>query len=400
MSPRRNIFVVALVLVVSVPNTFGKSKTIECRSSPLPTPTYFVDPTATKRGNVDIRSHVYVAPFAVLEAGRYNILVDEDSDVQDSAHVDSSGGPLAIGKKAILAHGATVKSNPNPKIPEFHPAIGIGGTCPGAAPSAVCPSFVGFNAEVDGGIVQLDAMVGILARVGPGVTIPSGRKVKPGKNVTSDADVMALTDPVTDPDRDFMNGVIEVNVALAKGYADLSNADSTQVEGINCNPPTSFASSVVPVLDGQGERQVPSFLDRIIGHVHTGDTLESLERVMTEKGISIRGDEGFPLEIGSITKISNGTTVHALKGTSVVLGPEGTYGAYSIVHGGTHRTTTTGRNFSIGERAVFYDSAAPANCTIPARTLIYDSNLTADDCRKISDREVWEKGKFLWKVNW
>jgi carbonic anhydrase/acetyltransferase-like protein (isoleucine patch superfamily) len=400
MSPQRNIFVVAIVLVVSVPNTFGKGKKIECRSSVLPAPGYFIDPTATKRGNVDIRSHVYVAPFAVLEAGRYNILVDEDSDVQDSAHVDSSGGPLVIGKKAILAHGAMVKSNPNPKIPEFHPAIGIGGTCPGAAPSGVCPSFVGFNAEVDGGIVQLDAMVGALARIGPGVTIPSGRKVKPGKNVTSDADVMALTDPVTNDDRDFMNGVIDVNVALAKGYAELSNADSTQVEGINCNPPTSFASSVVPVLDGQGERQVPSFLDRIIGHVQTGDTLESLERVMTEKGISIRGDEGFPLEIGSITKISNGTTVHALKGTSVVLGPEGTYGAYSIVHGGTHRTTTTGRNFSIGERAVFYDSAAPANCTIPARTLIYDSNLTADDCRKISGHEVWEKGKFLWKVDW
>ena len=158
MSPRRNIFVVALVLVVSVPNTFGKGKTIECRSSALPTPTYFVDPTATKRGNVDIRSRVYVAPFAILDAGRYNILVDEDSDVQDSVHADASAGPLVIGKKAILAHGATVKSNPNPKIPEFHPAIGIGGTCPGAAPSAVCPSFVGFNAEVDGGIVQLDAM--------------------------------------------------------------------------------------------------------------------------------------------------------------------------------------------------------------------------------------------------
>jgi carbonic anhydrase/acetyltransferase-like protein (isoleucine patch superfamily) len=399
MSPRREIFLVAFALAVSAPVTFGKDNVVDCRSKALPLPTYFIDPTATKLGDVEIKNRVYVAPFAILNAEKNHILVDEESDVQDSVNVDASAGPLVIGKKAILAHGATVKSNPNPKIPEFQPAIGIGGVCPGTSP---CPSFVGFNAEVDGGIVQMDAMVGALARVGPGVTIPSGRKVRPGKNVTSDKDVMALTDPVDGDDRRFMDGVIDVNTGLARGYAELGNFDPTQMEGINCNPRTpSVPESVAPVLDGQGQRQVPSFLDRIIGHVILpDDTLEKLEGVMTEKGISLRGDEGIPLRIGSILRISNGATFHALKGTSIVLGPEGTYGPYSIVHGGSHRTTTTGSRFSLGERAVFYDSTAPANCAIPARTFVYDSELTADDCEKIKDHQVWEKGKFQWKVDW
>src|SRR5579863_9873098 len=185
----------------------------------------FVDPTAQTIGAVSVGHQVYVAPFARLEGSQNQILIANEADVQDSVRVDAANGPIVIGSEAILAHGATVKG---------HAEIGIGGKCHGDPPPAACPSFVGFNAEVDGAIIEKDAMVGHLARVGPNVTIPSGKKVKAGMNVADEREVK----DVTDGDRAFMHDVVEVNVAFAEGYAALAAENPVNVRGINYNPNT------------------------------------------------------------------------------------------------------------------------------------------------------------------
>ncbi len=59
-------------------------------------------------------------------------------------------------------------------------------------------------------------MVSAMSRVGPGVTIPSGRKTIPGKNLTTQAEVATERAPVTGADRAFMAGVIHVNVNFAE----------------------------------------------------------------------------------------------------------------------------------------------------------------------------------------
>jgi hypothetical protein len=111
--------------------------------------------------------------------------------------------------------------------------IGETGVCPTG--QEVCPSFVGFNSEVDGAIIEKDAMVLHLARVARCVTIPSGRKVLSGKHVASQAEVDSKTAPVTEGDRAFIVGVIEVNVAFVEQYTALA-ADAMKLNGINYDP--------------------------------------------------------------------------------------------------------------------------------------------------------------------
>src|SRR5689334_15704176 len=79
-------------------------------------------------------------------------------------------------------------------------------------------------------------MVLHLARVTPGVIIPSDRKVLPGKNVESQEEIDAKTAKVDEFDEAFMNGVIDVNVAFAEQYPVLAEEDQENVFGINFDP--------------------------------------------------------------------------------------------------------------------------------------------------------------------
>src|SRR5262249_2639686 len=172
----------------------------------------FVDPTATVSANVHMGHLVFVAPFAEIKTGATPdkaVNIGNETNIQDNCVVAAEAGAVKLGDLVIIAHGAKVKGPAS---------IGATGRCP---QGESCPSFVGFNAEVDGAIIEKDAGVSALARVGPGVTIPSGYMVLPGKNVTSNAEVKAKTTPMTPDDRAFMKSVLEVNIAFARQYAAL-----------------------------------------------------------------------------------------------------------------------------------------------------------------------------------
>lgn len=345
-------------------------------TSPAPAadPT-FADPTAriVNPAHVHLGELVYVAPFATLRAtSSHDIHIDNESNVQDSVTVDATAGSVHLGEMVILAHGATVKGEVE---------IGEGGVCPGGATH--CPSFVGFNAEVDGGIVEKDAMVIHLARVGPGVTIPSGCKVLPGRNVTSQSQVGVppacnppITDRVTADDRAFMASVVEVNVCFAEKYTELAAADPSNVRGINYDPDCPFnPGNQLPTLDGVQTRD-PDFRNRIIGDVRLHDDEDTLDDVMGAS-ISLRADEGAPFEVGTIASMGNRTTFHALEHTHLHLGNRGRYGVRSLVHGGPdpEDPTTTGRKFRLGREAVFFRSTAGNNVTVGCRSLVQESSL-------------------------
>jgi carbonic anhydrase/acetyltransferase-like protein (isoleucine patch superfamily) len=63
-------------------------------------------------------------------------------------------------------------------------------------------SFVGFNSLIDGAVLDHNAMVLHLARVGPGITIPQGHVVLSGKNVETQAEAedfdLGKVIPITD----------------------------------------------------------------------------------------------------------------------------------------------------------------------------------------------------------
>jgi carbonic anhydrase/acetyltransferase-like protein (isoleucine patch superfamily) len=87
-----------------------------------------------------------------------SITIGNESNVQDSVFLDATPGPIHIADEVALAHGAAVVGPAS---------IGGEGTCPSvetAKIEATCPSFVGFNAVVDGATIEKDAMVLHLAR--------------------------------------------------------------------------------------------------------------------------------------------------------------------------------------------------------------------------------------------
>lgn len=357
----------------------------------------FVDPTATLINveNIHLSELAYVAPFAALIAGSdggNSIDIGNKADVQDNCILDATGGSIGLGEQAILAHGATVIG---------HASIGEEGECPDG--ERVCPSFMGFNAEVDGATIEKDAMVLYLARVGPGITIPSGCKVLYGNNITSQADVgvpPACNPPntaqVTEADRAFMEGVIEVNVDFAKQYTKLANEGEDNVTGINFDPGnTNFnPNRDLPTLNGVETRD-PEFRNRIIGDVRMTDTEEMLDLVMGFKD-SLRADEGEPFEVGNITSMDDNCTFHALVHTHLQLGDNGTYGFRSLVHGGPtsfpldgeepNNTTVTGDNFTLGEESVFFSSRIGDNSTVGNKSLV--SNVDCPDGTIIGDHKV------------
>jgi carbonic anhydrase/acetyltransferase-like protein (isoleucine patch superfamily) len=337
------------------------------QAAPAPS---FVDPSAAVSGAVTLGGSVYVGPFASIaaSAGR-TIVIGDESNVQDSVVVEAKTANVVVGRKVILAHGAAVRSGS---------VIGESGTCP---TGTECPSFVSFNALVDGGIVQKDAMVSALSRVGPGVTIPSGRKTTPGANITDNSQVAAKTSPVTAADRVFMNGVIHVNTEFAHTYTELAAKNPNNVRGINYDPgSTDFnATADLPTLDGK-PTSAPQFRNRIIGDVHMDDKLRKLNKVMGSQ-ISLRADEGSPFEVGKIKKMGDRTTFHALEHSHLHLGEDGRYGAGSIVHGGAtpwDNTTITGEDFRLGAGAVFFRSRAGEDVKVGARSVVQDSDLPED----------------------
>lgn len=373
----------------------------------------FIDPTANLnyRQNIQLGEHVYVGPFATLRTGSFGgnryITIGNESNVQDNALLDASLGSVTLGEQAIVAHGGTVRGVSDPIAPfggrrGFAASVGIGGKCPDGAKH--CASFVSFNAVVEGATIQMDAMVGALARVGPGVTIPSGMKVNPGKNIATNADVnltngkLAL---VTEADREFMNGVVEVNVTFSEEYAKLQSSDPTTLTGINFDPGHSEFNHDpnLPTLAGTATRNA-SFRNRIIGDVQLKNTAAELSSVMGQR-ISLRADEGEPFKVGSITLMEDNVTFHALEHTHLDLGDKGTYGFRSIVHGGGtdfDDYTITGANFVLGARSLFFRSRIGANSQVGQRSVVQQCDFP--DNTIIGDRKIMLENKEFGVVEW
>jgi len=338
----------------------------------------FVDPTATLECRETTHkpckfgSKVYIGPFANLKtpAGRStdppSIDIGNDSNVQDNTLLDATNNrPITLGENVIIAHGAHVFGGAR---------IGVDGSCEKGG--SVCASFVGFNSDIaEGAVVERDAMVMHLARVGPNVTIPSGKVVLPGRNVTDNLQIPNKTRDIKDLDRKFMEDVIKVNVDLAAGYIKLQQDRDSDVHGINFNPATDLnPTKYLPLVDGTRTSK-PENPNRVIGNV----TITASSIPTTRMSVSVRADEGTPFELGAST-LENSTTFHALEHTKLVLGSGGHYLSGSIVHGGpsNNATTSVGNNFVLGTNSVFFDSTAGDNCKVSEMSLVMGVNLPAN----------------------
>lgn len=372
----------------------------------------FLDPTATVNnpGSITVGEKVYVGPFAELDATNAPITIDEESNVQDQVSIVASGTGVEVGPRVIMAHMATVKG-------AAHIAT-QGSTGPFTNSTTntqfnnnPAETFLSFNCEVDGATIEKNTVVSALSRVGPGVTLPAGKVVLPGKNVTtnqeaSDGSLGKVTD-LTQADVSLMEGIVEVNEAFAKGYTDLARADLTNLTGINYAPATFFNPGGLPKLNGVTTRK-PNFRNRIIGDVVIQDSLNTLREHMGSR-ISLRADEGHPFNIGNLGNafMSNNVVLHALEHTNLTLGNNVNYGPRALVHGGKQvvngvangSETSVEESAELGRNSVVFRSVIGRASTIGRKSAVVNSTLPQNT--SISNKTIYiNDGAVILSVEW
>ncbi len=379
----------------------------------------FLDPTVLVSGAayVSLDDRVYVGPFAEFYADAdAPISIGAESDAQDNVLILGSrdlapshgalveetppAGPQAeagveVGERVIMAHGVSVVGPA---------AIGIGGGDIPADPDDDQEVFLSFGAQVDGAILQQNTGVSALGRVGPGVTLPSGMLVLPGKNVTTDEQAgdpsLGYVRAVTEADVAFNEAVIEVNVAFAREYTRLHREDPNAVRGVSVDPGhTEFNHDRdLPSFAGV-EEAIPGYGNRIIGDVDLADPFGEFSQVGGDR-ISLRADEGEPFVVGHVAAMADDVIFHALEETDLVVGDDVEYGVGAIVHGGGRvvvegqpeeptrvgdRVTlhdesvvfrsTIGEDAVIGERSAVVGTDLPAGAVVPPHTVVLNGEV-------------------------
>ncbi|BBD62143.1 carbon dioxide concentrating mechanism protein [Nostoc sp. HK-01] len=370
----------------------------------------FVDPTATITNptNITLGEKVYIAPFSELNATNAPISIDAGSNIQDQVKIIASGTGVEIGEHVIMAHMATIKGAAK---------IGTqGSTGPFTDPvtntqfsNTIPEIFLAFNCEIDGATVERNTVVNFLARVGPGVTLPAGKVVLPGKNVTTNLQASSGTlgkvANLTQADVALMEGIIEVNEAFAKGYTDLARTDSTNVTGINYAPDTSFNSGGLPQIGGSPTRD-PNYRNRIIGNITFQDSLATLNNKLASR-ISLRADEGEPFNVGSIAGMANDVVFHALETTSLTLGNGIGYGPRALVHGGRQVVngvangpeTSVGDAVGLGPNSVIFRASIGNKSALGQRSAVFNSTIAPRTA--IASRTIYaDNGSLILPVEW
>lgn len=339
------------------------------QTAPFPEPlNSFVDPSASSDGPLNLGRLVYVAPFAQMLLGGGGLGIGQGSNVQDNVTIESAPDrQVILGELVIVAHGATL----------------IGPATLGASDDEPC--FVGFNARIEGANLEPGSMVGIMARLAPGITLRRGFKVLPGRNVTQQAEAddpaLGKVDVVTEADHAFMEGVLHVNQDLAVGYSFLRSSP-TQISGIGPDPRSPLhPQQNFPTLAGI-PAQFPLFRNRIIGEVHLQDSLEALSAKMGNRD-SIRADEGGPFRLGVLGRMADEVTFHALEHSEISVGNGCTFGRHVLIHGGEDRAnrpperTQLGNDVSVAAGAVVFRSTLGDGCQIGERAVVDGCSLPA-----------------------
>ncbi|AEI43582.1 hypothetical protein [Paenibacillus mucilaginosus] len=376
-------------------------------------PASFVDPTAElpQSGSVELSDRVYVAPFARLSAKDGHVIrIGDRANVQDNALLDAAEHDIVLGDRAIVAHGAQVRSTRPAMIaaqtqrPEYsNPGIqaleSYMTAHPGELLWGAVPAFIGFNAAVDGAVISDGSMVMHMAKVSPGVTLRSGVKVKEGKwlrtQEEADNPTLGKVEYIGTGDIEFMTDVVEVNTQLAAGYAQLAWEHASFVRGINYNPGRIPGNEqrTLPAVGGVRTQQPDTgpYRFRIIGNVQIADLAG------VRDGVSLRADEGPLIRIGAHGRFLGGNTFHALKSTRIYAGRGVVLEPGALVHGGRgphlkgETWTEIGDETVIGAGAVVFRSKLGKGVRVGARSLVMDSVLP--DGTVVPEGEIWIEGR-------
>jgi len=386
----------------------------------------FVDPSAgvTAAEHVELEGRVYVGPFArLLAEPTAPIVLGAESNVQDSVIVNAVVDRTTAERRRIAGLGLEPGVRTGERVILAH-----GSSAHGPARLGVLPAgeegpeddsgvFVSFGARVDGAVIERDSGLSALSRVGPGVRLRSGTIVLPGKDVQTQAEAddpaLGKVRPITQADRLFNEGVVEVNVGLAREYSRLAREDEDAVRGIGVDPGGNVfdrardAPRVESALCTGPEVVDPAFRNRLIGNACFEDSRARLDDVLGDR-ISIRADEGGPFGLGPISSMGDRVVFHALEGSDLRVGSRVTYGEGVIVHGGGRPAvdpttqlaapTVIGNDVVLGDRAVVFRSLVRNGATIGRRSAVVGSELAIG--QRVPARTIYANDEVFGRVEW
>ena len=357
----------------------------------------FIDPsTQILRGDrIRVGQRDYIAPFASLDSRAGYIQIGSATTIQDNASLVAN--PTRANAVSGIVIGDSVVVAPGVKI--------TGPAAIGATGGAV--TAIGANAVIAGGVVQAGAFVGVLARVGPGVTINTGFAVLPGMNVTTQAEATnpALGKVVrvsaADPLVTAATASVARTTALAAAYTNLYQGQAATGPGTTSGGPIPAATTTTGIFFGAlnnvlGASPEPTtmraafepttgtptfqaadglnaplpqqlaylFPARVIGQVVIGQDGASAAKAVGKRD-SIRADEGQAFTfLGPIARLGSAVTFHSPNGglrstttttvvttttaagvtTTTTNATTSTASAASSATAGTTTTTTAGTN--------------------------------------------------------
>ena len=292
-------------------------------------PTY-IDPTVQITNGYAVivgGGNSFIAPYAKLNAhggvikiGGATAILDNASIVANPLHPHTAPAPeVLIGNGLVIGYGAQV----------LGPSA-IGSYVPGAPQTGIGPGAV-----IDQATIQPGAYVSALARVGPGITIPTGKLVLPGQSVTSAADLSnpakVVSTTGTAEARQIvseLNQLRTTNVSLAPGYAFLYQGQSATgaSPGVPANVTTVFNGNLAAVR-GAGQQPAGTTAAPAVG---VGPTFPSPHLVQVQQGkvvpVQVRGLlSGFRARVtgGVAFKTSAHEVAHHLGRSNSILADQG-----------------------------------------------------------------------------
>lgn len=380
----------------------------------------------------------FIDPSACITNG-YAVIVSPRSFIGPYSKLDATNGVVKVGGTSAVLDNASIAANPartkGKDVPEVligsQVEIGYGATVNGPSviggfDAAGKPTSIGPGAVIDGGNVEAGAFVSALARVGPGVTIPSGMKVLPGTNVTSQAEAsdptLGKVTAVTAADLAALSKSLTANLSLGAGYVTLYQGQSST--GVNPAVPTSrtgiFNGNLAAVTGsnnqpgsatattaylppgaaprfpsprrGLARASLPGFTARATGNAAIDQRARFVQSSLGRRN-SIRADQGQAITIGSIASTGESVTINAPYGGALAIGQrfsagpgavilDGGSGAKAVIGddvsigaGAVVRGASLGSGSVVGPQAYLLNSSFPAGSNIPAGAIYIDDAL-------------------------
>ena len=183
----------------------------------------------------------YIDPTAHIING-YAVIISTPDFIAPYATLDAHGGIIKIGGVSAILDNASIVANPlhphTAPAPEViigdHVLVSYGAQVLGPSTistfTATTPTEIGPGAVVDNATIEPGSIVSALARVGPGVTLPTGFRVLPGMNVTTNAEAsnpaLGMVVKVTTADLNDVTSNLANSLSLAAGYITLYQGQS------------------------------------------------------------------------------------------------------------------------------------------------------------------------------